>query len=431
MLSLVLLLVAMLPVKAMAAPKMTWLAVQSLQAAYGEAVVLKAWLRWDKSNDSDNYLSERTVTFKVNGAVVGTAVTNPTGARHNKVELHGEAALNYTVSLPPGRYALEAAFSGDSKYGPSGALGVLEVTGMPKTLTTLSTVNYAALPGGTVTLRAWLKDRTTGAALQGLPVEFAVGGTPAGVAMTDSSGLAELAYTASLALGSYPVSASFAGDDTYATSGAAGTLEVQPLPREATTMAITSLAANQNSPVRLYARLTGQDGAGIAGRTVTFYVNGSLHNTGETDDTGLAWVNYPVLYGAGVYPIGAEFAGDDSYLPSSGSGTLTVVVAVPTSLALSDAQGYPGDTVMLRAYLQAGSQYASGRTITFLVDGVVVGTAVTNANGSETNPSSYHYGKAELAYQINVGPGVHVLQAVYAGDPYFSPTSQTTTLTVY
>ena len=83
-----------------------------------------------------------------------------------------------------------------------------------------------------------------------------------------------------------------------------------------TTFTATLTRASDNSP--------------IAGKTVTFMLNGNSAGSGVTDANGVATSSLVALggssYNAGTYPTGAaaSFAGDSSFGPSSGNNSLTI-----------------------------------------------------------------------------------------------------------
>jgi hypothetical protein len=53
-------------------------------------------------------------------------------------------------------------------------------------------------------------------------------------------------------------------------------------------------------------------GAGLAGETITFYVDGTAIGTGTTDDAGRATLQLPKAYRGGQHTATAEFAGDEA-----------------------------------------------------------------------------------------------------------------------
>lgn len=95
----------------------TSMVVSAASGRRGQAITLQATLRQTLDNAP---LGGRTLTFKVNDDVIGTATTNESGV----------ATLNYTIPLsaPLGNQTLRAEFSGDSTYSAAFATNTLSVS---------------------------------------------------------------------------------------------------------------------------------------------------------------------------------------------------------------------------------------------------------------------------------------------------------------
>ncbi len=101
---------------AMQVRRATSISVPLASGRRGQTITLQATLRQTLDNAP---LSGRTLTFKVNDAVVGTAVTNSAGA----------ATINYTIplSMPTGHQTLRVEFGGDGTYAASFSTNTLTV----------------------------------------------------------------------------------------------------------------------------------------------------------------------------------------------------------------------------------------------------------------------------------------------------------------
>ncbi|MCS6923766.1 MAG: Ig-like domain repeat protein, partial [Fimbriimonadales bacterium] len=101
---------------AMAVRRTTTLTVPVVSGRRGQTVALQATLRQSLDNAP---LSGRTLTFKVNNAVVGTALTDSAGT----------ATLNYTIPLtmPLGNQTLRVEFDGDTTYAAGFSTNALSV----------------------------------------------------------------------------------------------------------------------------------------------------------------------------------------------------------------------------------------------------------------------------------------------------------------
>ena len=197
---------------------------------------------------------------------------------------------------------------------------------------------------------------------------------------------------------------------------------------QATSVTVTSATGTAGQSVMLTARLKrSSDGAFLSGKALTFKIDGVTVGTAATHSSGSATLTYtlPGTTTAGSHVLTASFAGDSAYNASTGTGTLTVTSPkINTTLTLTNATGAHGQAVMLTARLRRVSDNAalSGETVTFKVDGSVVGSAVTHSSGSAT-----------LTYTLPVSEslGSHVLSASFAGDSGYNPSSATGTLTVH
>ena len=159
-------------------------------------------------------VSGETVTFSVDGASVGTAVTDGTG----------QASLAYAVpaGATSGSHPITVSFAGDGNYQGGTGTNTLTV----KSATVLSVANVSGQHGMSVSLSAVLT--AGGSALSGKTVSFKVDGKSVGTAVTDPAGAASLSYAipSTTKPGGHTVSASFAGDPGDASAVGAGTLTV-------------------------------------------------------------------------------------------------------------------------------------------------------------------------------------------------------------
>src|SRR5437667_314858 len=87
------------------------------------------------------------------------------------------------------------------------------------------------------------------------------------------------------------------------------------------------------------------------------------------------------------------------------------VITTPTATAVS---GKIGTTTALKATLKVGTVAVAGKTVSFKIDDVAVGSGKTDAKGS-----------ASIAYVINVDAGPHTIKAEFAGDGGYYPSSGT------
>jgi uncharacterized repeat protein (TIGR01451 family) len=150
----------------------------------------------------------------------------------------------------------------------------------------------------------------------------------------------------------------------------------------------------------------------IAGKQLTFTLNGSETCTGTTNGSGVASCSITPGEAAGPYTLTAAFtdSSDPVYATSSGNATFTVTKEETTTV-------YTGSTVLLgsSATLQGtlredGTTPISGRTLTLGL-GSTTCTAVTNGSGVAT-------------CTVSTGTlGSQTLSATFAGDAFYLPSS--------
>jgi hypothetical protein len=169
-----------------------------------------------------------------------------------------------------------------------------------------------------------------GVAVTGRTILFTVAGATVGTSETNSSGIAQLAWTPLLDAGTHSAGAGFAGDALYkSTIGGSGV----PVPgdgsvvitRKSTSVAYTGAKTGApNKTVTLSAVLTDATGKALGGRTVVFVI-GSQTVSAATNDAGVATTSLKLGQKNGTYPLTATWtpAGADAprYVGSAASTT--------------------------------------------------------------------------------------------------------------
>jgi hypothetical protein len=170
-------------------------------------------------------LDNRTVSFTLNGASVGSATTNASGvATLSNVPLTGIVAGYYP-------YGAGAAFAGDGSWNATSIAADLRVNG---TATTLVANSISGTYRGTSSpISATLTQTVGGAALSGKTINFYLDDVLIGSAATNASGIASIAgvdltgYDAGSYIGS--LEATFAGDGIIEPADDFGDLTVSPV----------------------------------------------------------------------------------------------------------------------------------------------------------------------------------------------------------
>ena len=126
------------------------------------------------------------------------------------------------------------------------------------------------------------------------------------------------------------------------------------------------------------------DGSAVAGRTITFTLNGIAVGTAVTDASGIASLTNVSLFlngvpiNAGATPIGVSFAGDSQFAASSGTSTLTISKATLTVTAQNATKVY-GDANPPFTYVITG--FLNNETVA-VVSGTASCTTSANVNTS-------------------------------------------------
>jgi hypothetical protein len=265
------------------------------------------------------------VTFTSGTIVLGTANLNTSGT----------ATINPV--LVPGAYSIVATYAGDTNDGGSVSAPFALTVAQATTATALTVVPNPS---------SWLQSVTFTATVTGngaLPtgmVQFFAGGVLVGAGTLNLNGVATLNY-ASLAIGTYAITATYQGDaNDAASTSLAISLTVGKIP---TTTDLGSTMTNGSNPqVNLLATVVANIGPAPTG-TVTFSNALTTLGTATLDATGVATLalNLP----EGTYVVEAVYSGDATHL---GSTSLPITVAVnpvtfvltvsPTTLTLKSSQ---------------------------------------------------------------------------------------------
>ncbi len=388
----------------------TTLQLQNATGQSGNVVTLSASLT---RSDNGAGVANETLSFTVNGITAGTATTNASGI----------ATLAYIIpaGTAAGVESMSVAFAGDAATAPANATANLTVTAIT---TALSAANVSGTSGNTVTLTGTLTRPDTGAGIANKVIGFSVGGVSVGTATTGANGIASLSYSilAGTAAGTQPIAASFAGDASDGISSGTATLTVTAVP---TSLSAANATGQIGATVNLTATLVRSDTlAPIANKSVKFSVSGTTVGTATTNASGVATFAYliPTSSTFGSKPIAVSFAGDTADSSASATGTLTVT-GVITTLTVANEAVPTGTACSITATLtrnDTGADVAQ-RTVSFYLDGALMGTAATHTNG--------------IAYYNSLVPtgtmnGNHTVTATFSGDTTYAASTGTGTLTV-
>jgi hypothetical protein len=263
-----------------------------------------------------------------------------------------------------------------------------------------------------------------GGSISGQTVNFSVTGSNSatGTGTTNASGQATFTYTGS----------NIGGDTVTATFGSAsGTATVTWIAavKAPTTLSVNAAIGDFADTTTVSAVLTNStSSAAISGETVNFTLNGVETCSGTTDATGTASCSITPGEAAGGYTLAAVFAGDSSYLTSSGSATFTVNLE-QTALSYTGATSVVnGQSLAVSGTLTtddpALGTALAGRSITF-----TLGSGVTSQTCSGTTNGSGIASCSIASVSQVVGPVT--VSANFAGDTYYLPATASSSVSVF
>jgi hypothetical protein len=277
--------------------------------------------------------------------------------------------------------------------------------------------------GSPATVQATFRN-SCGTGLQGAPITFtALSGPNAGVtgtATTDSNGVANFSYTSAVT-----------GTDTFraTTTNPAGTISSNTVTvtwqKRQSQLTITGGATTSdfNDPATVAAVLTDSTGP-LAGRTVTFSLNGAETCSGTTNASGAASCSLTPHEPAGSYPLTASFAGDATDLGATATATFVVTLEETTLTYTGPTKAANGAPLTLSGILKEdGATPIAGRTVTF-----TLGTGGSAQSCSGTTAAS---GQASCTIASVNQPVVLTsvpVTAVFPGDAFYRPASASATL---
>ena len=267
------------------------------------------------------------------------------------------------------------------------------------------TIPYASGAG------ARLNTKSYGSRIVYKPLGFTVDGISIGSARTLATGTATAYLTPAFGVGTHSVVASFVGDRLYKPSSKTFTITIT---KADTSIVAAKAALYRGVAANLKATLTRKtDNGHPANVEVLCKIDGTVIGSAVTDGIGTAALSYTAdtTFSIGSHNLTAEFVGDANHNGSASSAVALTISKSKTTLTQPNVSRAAGSKVTLSATLKqsVGKIPQSGKTITFSVDGMVVGTGVTNASGIAT----YTYTVPSTA-----SLGVHPLAVSFDEDDY-------------
>ena len=297
-----------------------------------------------------------------------------------------------TSTLALGPHTIAATFAGDSTHAVGQGIVFQQVVNGYATNSQLSSSLNPANLGQGVTFTASVTSAN------GTPtgiVTFSDGGTTLGTG-TLVSGIASYS-TNSLTVGIHSILATYNAGGAYASSSSALSQVINGIPTT-TTVSATPTTAYAGAPISL-SSVVSSGGSPITTGNVTFMDGSTALGSGVAlGSTGSATFTVSSLT-VGTHTITAVYAGDATHGSSSSAPVVVTIKANLTSLtlvsSLNPARSF--QPIPLAAQISSSTTAALPTgSITFLANGVSVGTAQISASGVATLPVALAAGSYSL-----------------------------------
>jgi hypothetical protein len=354
-----------------------------------------------------------SVTFTATVAPEFAAPTPPTGnvtfldgaTPLGTVAIDVDGVATFTTStLGAGSYTLRATYAGDTNFGGSDSNELSQIVGQVATTTSLTSNPNPSTYGESVTFTATVAPEFAAPTPPTGNVTFLDGATPLGTVAIDAAGVATFT-TDLLDVGSYTITASYAGDTSYVSSASDALTQV--VNRAATT---TNLVSGPNPSTFgesvTFTATVAADSLHSPTGNVTFLDGATPLGMVAVDGDGVATFTTSTL-GAGSYTLRATYAGDTNFGGSDSNELSQIVgqVATTTSLVSSKNSTTLGESVTFTASV---SSNPSSGNVTFKDGSTPLGSVAVDGEGVATFTTSA------------LGVGSHTITAEYGGNSNYA-----------
>ncbi|WP_407454795.1 pseudomurein-binding repeat-containing protein, partial [Methanobrevibacter sp.] len=208
--------------------------------------------------------------------------------------------------------------------------------------------------------------------------------------------------------GTYTVSYSFAGDNTYGSSSASSKVKIVANTKTPTltVKSTTTFGRGANTPFQVALTV---DGVPLAGKTVTITVNGKPYAK-TTDSNGIA--SLPIGLAVGVYKISYTNTADSEISSASGSTTITVKERAATKITWGSETSFDEGSQTFKVLLKDSNNKAlSGKTVQLTIN--------SKTYSAKTSSSGY------ATFNVDVPAGSYTVSFSYpaTGDNENAPSS--------
>ena len=206
-------------------------------------------------------------------------------------------------------------------------------------------------------------------------------GTSKIVDITNGTGNTTWKIPESYIPGDYPDHANYTGNETYLPSNGTGNVKVLPIPTNTTVGNVTGYPGQE---VTIPVNVTADDGKPFTGKVNVTFPDGTSKIVDITNGTGNTTWKIPESYVPGDYPDRANYTGNETYLPSNGTGNVKVL-PIPTNTTVGNVTGYPGQevTIPVNVTTDDGKPF-NGKVNVTLPDGDIKEVTITNGTGNVT-----------------------------------------------
>ena len=336
-------------------------------------------------------LANKEITFKINGRPYT-----------QKTDSNGVASL--AIGLYKGTYTMTS-----TNVDGLSSTNTIKVLG--STTTKLTASDYTFLTTDTKTIKVKLINGLGYALDSGKTVTFKVNGKTY-TANTNSNGVASLKLP-NLSAGTYTVTYSFAGNSYYGASSTTSKVSIVSNSKTPTltVKSTTTFGRGANTPLEVALTV---DGVPLAGKTVTFTVNGRPYDK-ITDSNGIA--SLPIGLAVGKYTISYANKADSNLNSKSGSIKITVVERNKTTLTWKSSTSFTSGANTFKVLLKDSINPISGATINLVV----------NSKEYSAKTSSTGYAKFNITLSK---AGDYPVSFSFKGDNLNAPSSGSKTITI-
>lgn len=338
-----------------------------------------------------------TITFMDGANTLGSPVTLST--------IGGMQEAQYTTStLTNGVHQITAVYSGDAAKNIQGDTSntLSQDVQAAATLAVVSNLNPSYF-GNNVTFTATVTSTATQPATG--TIVFLDNGTQIGTGTLSGNPAVATFATSALAVGTHPITATYAGDNYNAQAATASALsQVVNLAQSATTVTAAPSPGIAGTNETITATVTLTQGSGTPTGTVTFTSGTTTLGTAPVAANGTAALVTQLA--PGNYQIIATYGGVTSQINGSASNALPLAInqaTTATALTITPAAALVTQQVTFTAKV-TGNGETPGGTVNFIANGSTIGGGTLNSSGVATFSTS------------SLAVGTYSVTAQYVGD---------------